>query len=144
MDRINHNKIQNTEFGGIKPPVKGTVKMEEQIKVIIENILKRAEREVPEYGEFKSVYEEFKNTDNKLRNVTEFKLRITKPPKNIEGNETMRYLELAAYNSPSPYVAERVICAGSKDEILKELKNPDLYEKIKEKCIKLSDDMSSI
>ena len=143
MDRINHNKIQNTDFQGLKPAAKGAKNMDEYIKKMVEDLLKRAEREVPEYGEFKNVSEEFKNPDKTLF-VTDFKLRITKPPKNIEGHETRRYLELAAYNFPSPYVAERVICAGTKDEIIAELKNPDLCAKIKEKCAKLSDDLSSI
>ena len=143
MDRINHNKIQNTEFQSLKPAAKGGKNMDEQIKIMVENILKRAEREVPEYGEFKNVFEEFQNPDKTL-SVTDFKLRITKPPKTIEGHETMRLLELAAYNFPSPYVAERVLCVGTKEEILKELKNPDLCKKIKEKCLKLSDDLASI
>ena len=53
-------------------------------------------------------------------------LKITKPPKEVEGHEKKRYLELVAYNLPSPYIAEKVIGHGTKEDILKKLKEDGL------------------
>ena len=142
-NRINHNKISNTQFGGIKPKANEVKNMDELIKKMVADLLARAEREVPEYGDFKIVYEQFKNPDKSMV-ATDFMLKITKPPKNIEGHEKKRYLELVAYNLPSPYIAEKVIGHGTKEEILAQLKDEGLNAKIKEKLIQLSKDLEDI
>ena len=142
-NRINHNKISNTQFGGIKPKANEVKNMDELIKKMVADLLARAEREVPEYGDFKIVYEEFKNPDKSLL-ATDFMLKITKPPKNVEGHEKKRYLELVAYNLPSPYIAEKVLKYGTKEEILAKLKEDGLTEVIKEKLIRLSKDLEDV
>ena len=142
-NRINHNKIANTQFSGVKPKMNEVKNMDELIKKMVADLLARAEREVPEYGEFKIVHEEFKNPDKSLL-ATDFMLKITKPPKNIEGHEKKRYLELVAYNLPSPYIAEKVIGHGNKEEILAKLKESDLCQKIKEKLVQLSRELEDI
>ena len=142
-NKISQNKINNINFQGIKPKASEVKSMDELIKKMVADLLARAEREVPEYGDFKIVYEQFKNPDKGLF-ATDFMLKITKPPKNIEGHEKKRYLELVAYNLPSPYVAEKVIGHGGKEDILAKLKEPDLCEKIKEKLIQLSRDLEDI
>ena len=142
-NRINHNRIDKTQFGGIKPKASEVRNMDELIKKMVADLLARAEREVPEYGEFKIVYEEFKNPDKSLF-ATDFMLKITKPPKEVEGHEKKRYLELVAYNLPSPYIAEKVIGHGTKEDILNKLKEEDLCSVIKEKLVKLSKDLEDI
>lgn len=141
-NRINHNRI-NTQFGGIVPKANEVKNMDELIKKMVDDLLARAEREVPEYGDFKIVYEEFKNPDKSMI-ATDFMLKITKPPKEIEGHEKQRYLELVAYNVPSPYIAEKIIGHGTKEDILNKLKEEDLCKVIKEKLIKLSRDLEDI
>lgn len=43
--------------------------IEEKTKTIISKLYQRAEREVPEYGDFSVVYEEFKNPDKNFLQV---------------------------------------------------------------------------
>ena len=142
-NKINQNNINNINFNGIKPKAKEVMNMDELIKKMVADILPRAEREVPEYGDFKIVYEQFKNPDKSLI-ATDFMIKITKPPKNIEGHEKKRYLELVAYNLPSPYIAEKVIGHGTKQDIIAKLKESNLCETIKEKFIQLSKDLEDI
>lgn len=142
-NKINHNRVNKINFSGIKPKANEVKNMDELIKKMVADLLARAEREVPEYGDFKIVYEEFKNPDKSLF-ATDFMLKITKPPKEIEGHEKQRYLELVAYNVPSPYIAEKVIGRGNKEEILAQLKDNELCTKIKEKLIQLSRDLEDI
>ena len=142
-NKINQNRTNNINFQGIKPKPSEVKNMDELIKKMVADLLTRAEREVPEYGDFKIVYEQFKNPDKDLT-ATDFMLKITKPPKTIEGHEKKRYLELVAYNLPSPYIAEKVIGHGNKEEILAKLKEDGLCEKIKEKLIQLSKELEDI
>lgn len=106
--------------------------MKQHIEKMIKDVCIRAEREVPEYGDFKMVYEEFKNPDKELC-ATDFMLKIVKP--NLKGYEKVRNLEIVAYKLPLPYKAERVIATGSKEDILKKLKSNDLQAEI-EKAVK--------
>ena len=139
-NKINQNRTNNINFQGIKPKASEVKSMDELIKKMVADLLARAEREVPEYGEFKIVHEEFKNPDKSLL-ATDFMLQVTKPPKNIEGHEKKRYLKLVAYNLPSPYIAEKVIGHGSKEDIIAKLKEGDLCGIIKEKLVQLSRDL---
>lgn len=118
-------------------------KMEEYIKNMVENLLKRAEREVPDYGDFKTVFEEFKNPDKSLC-VSDFLLKIVKPPKNIDGHEKLRNLELVAYKLPSPYMAEKILASGSKNEIIKQLNSTDIMNIIKEAAESLAYNLSDM
>ena len=55
-----------------------------------------------------------------------------------------RYLELVAYNLPSPYIAEKVIGHGSKEDILNALREEGLCEKIKQEFVELSRDLEDV
>ncbi len=142
-NRINHNRTTNTQFSGVKPKMNEVKNMDELIKKMVSDLLARAEREVPEYGEFRVVWEEFKNPDKTL-GATDFLLKITKPPKTLEGSEKERYLELAAVKRGTPYGAETVIGFGNKEDILNKLKENNLCDKIKEKIVQLSKDLEDI
>lgn len=143
-NRINQNRITTkTQFGGIKPKPSEVKNMDELIKKMITDLLARAEREVPEYGEFRVVWEEFKNPDKSL-DATDFLLKITKPPKEIAGTEKERYLEVAALKRGTPYGAESVIGFGTKEDILNKLKEDGLANKIKEKLISLSKGLEDV
>ena len=76
--------------------------------------------------------------------ATDFMLKIVKPPKEITGHEKLRYLELVAYKLPEPYKVSRLIGKGSKDDILKQLKNPEIYNKIEENLRTMSKNLSDI
>ena len=143
MNKINSQNTNNAKFNGLKPKINEVKNMEEHIQKMVKDLFKRAEREVPEYGDFKVVFEEFKNPDKSLC-ASDFLLKIVKPPKNIEGNEKLRNLELVAYKLPSPYMAERLLASGSKEEILKQLQSDDMLRKIKEGTESLSYNLSDM
>ena len=143
MDKINSKQVNNTSFSSAKPKIKEVKNMEEHIQKMVKELFRRAEREVPEYGDFKIVYEEFKNPDKTLC-ATDFLLKIVKPPKNIEGHEKIRNLELVAYKLPSPYMAERLVASGTKDEILKQLQDDSIYKKLEEATKSLSHNLEDM
>lgn len=127
------NKINPKHSIGKTTRINNMKKVEQNLESNIENMVKklfaRAEREVPEYGSFKLVYEEFKNTDKNL-NATDFMLKISKP-QGAE-NEKLRFLEAVAYDLPKPYISERLIASGNKEDILKALKNDNLKTELAE------------
>ncbi len=125
MDKINPiNKILSK---GISKMHEEEPTFEEKIEKTVKNLLARAEREVPEYGDFKSVYEEFPNTDKSIK-ATDFMLKINKPI--TKGSEKMRNLVAVAYDIPHPYKTEQTLVHGTKQEILKALQSKDLPAKL--------------
>lgn len=111
---------------------------------MIRDLRKQVEEKVPNVGKFKVVYAEFKNIDKGME-VTDWMLKVTQPPKGIEPTERKRYLELVAYNLPSPYYAESVIDYGDRKDILTFLLQEEiLVARIKERMLKLARDLEEI
>lgn len=142
MDKINLIKSNKTQFKGFEKMDKNK-SLDENLDESLKRLQTRAEREVCEYGDFAPVYEQFKNTDKSLC-ATDFVLKISKPPKNIEGHEKIRNLEACVYKLPHPYKAERIISTGTKEDILKVLASEDLPAKIKSALITLSENLEDI
>lgn len=143
MNEINPAKLNKTNFKGIKKMDKEVKTLEACIKKFTRTLSKRAEREVPEYGDFAPVYEQFPNPDKSL-SATDFMLKISKPLKNIAGHEKIRNLEVIAYRLPLPYKAERIIATGSKKDIMKQLQSDEIYGKIKNAVKSLSYNLEDI
>ena len=95
------------------------------VQKMISELRAKAVKKVPEVGEFRNVFSEFHNPYPDLE-VTDFILKVTKPPKSVTGHERRRYLEFVAYNVPSPYICEKVIDAGEKHDILAALDDANL------------------
>ena len=121
---------------------KEELNMEMRVRKIIADLRKRVEKEVPEFGEFKIVYEEFANPDKNL-DVTDIMLKVTKPPIYLEGNESERYLELVIYNT-SPYKNESVVGFGSKKDILERLDQENLVETIMERIPEMARNLNDL
>ena len=118
--------------------------MEQLIRKMIRDLRELVDEKVPDVGQFDVVYTEFKNNDKGFE-VTDWMLKVTQPPKDIEPSETKRYLEFVAYNLPSPYIAESVIGYGDKRDILTILLQEETLESlIKEKMPKLARDLDDI
>lgn len=143
MNRINPAKLSQNNFRGIKNMDKELKTLDNGIKHIIQELGNRAEREVPPYGDFAPVYEQFANPDKTLC-VSDFMLKIVKPPSSIEGHERIRNLALVAYKLPSAYKAEMIISTGNQKEILQTLKSPDLLDKVKDAAKNLAYSMEDI
>ena len=117
--------------------------MEELVKKMVCDLRKRVANEVPDEGEFKIIYEEFPNTDKRL-DITDIMLKITKPPKCIEGHARKRYLELVLYKLPSPYICESIVGRGSKADIIAKLDDANLPQLLIEKIIQMERDFKDI
>ena len=118
--------------------------MEELVRKMIRNLRGQVIEKVPEVGEFKIVYADFENLDKGFC-VTHWMLKVTHPPKKIEETQRKRYLELVAYNLPSPYIAETVIGYGNKQKIMDFLQDENaLTAMILEKMPKLARDLEDI
>lgn len=108
---------------------------------MIHELREQVKEHVPEVGDFPIVYSQFENPDKGMC-VTDWMLKVTKPPKTIEPTERKRYLELVAYNLPSPYIAEKVLGFGGKSDILEMLLDEDnLVMTIKDKMPNLARDL---
>lgn len=118
--------------------------MEEKIRQMIRDLRRQTEEIVPEVGRFGIVYSQFPNEDQCMI-VTDWMLKVTQPPTNVDPSEKKRYLELVAYHLPSPYIAEKVLVHGEKQAILSALLDEDgLVAKIKEKMPQLARDLEDI
>ena len=142
MNKINKQNINNSNFESIKPKSKEVKTMKKSIEKVINTIRLRAEREVPEFGDFAPVFEEFKNMDKALE-ATDFMLKIVKPPKTIEGHEKLRYIELTAYKLPTPYKVTKLVGRGSKEDILKQLDEPEFFNKVEESFKSMSENLKN-
>lgn len=122
------NKTDTVKFEGIKKMPKSVESLEKQIEKMISKLTERAEREVADYGDFAPVFETMANPDKKLK-ATNYVLKIHKP----QGSDPkVRILDAAAYQMPSPYKYERTLIEGTKEEILKALKEKDFITQTKE------------
>ena len=144
------DKVNKTNFNGIIKPI-AKVKaseaksMKQNISQMVNSLLEKAKdsRALPQYGEFSTLYTEFKNPNPNLC-ATDFMLKIVKPHNSIEGHEKLRNLELVAYKLPSPYVAERLLASGTTEEILEVLKDPALLNKIESASESLSKSLEDV
>lgn len=140
MTKINPTRMNNN-IKNVNKMEKLEQNLETSTKKIIKDLLARAEREVPEYGGFKLVYEEFKNPDKNLH-ATDFMLKISKPQG--ASDEKLRFLEAVAYDLPKPYISERVLASGNKEDILKALQDKELEQKLVETFKTLSKNLEDI
>lgn len=141
MTKINPTQINAIKTKGVKNMKKLEQNLESYTDKMVEKLFARAEREVPEYGSFKLVYEEFKNPDKNLK-ATDFMLKISKPEN--APNEKFRFLEAVAYDLPKPYIAQRVLASGDKAEILNALKDSNFKKELPQILKNLSGELENI
>ena len=97
---------------------------------LILRILKRAESEVPEHGDFVPLFEFFANPDIKCDIVGKYGLEIFKMPYDVQPDPTMRYLRANAYESTGNYKAGMIVGSGTKTDILTILQSEDFANDI--------------
>ena len=69
-------------------------------------------------------------------------LKISKPQGT--NDKKLRFLEAVAYDLPKPYISERVIASGTKEDILKALKNENFEEELIKTFTNLSKNLEDI
>ncbi len=126
-----NNNIKVNSFTGANKMDKEPASFQEQIDGMVKTLSNRAEREVPEYGEFSPVMEFIPNLDKETSStVGKYGLKIFKMPKSVVEDEKQRYLEAAAYMPAGDYKADMVVGSGNKQEILDMLKSKDFAENL--------------
>lgn len=117
------------------------VQMHQLVVDAIANLRKEAKIHVPEKGDFKTIYAEFENPEKTI-NLSSLRLKVS--PVGLEGREEIRYLELVAFKINCPYMAERVVFRGTKQEILDKLDSEDLPTELLRLIPKLEEDLDDV
>lgn len=135
-----NNNIKVNNFTGVNKMDKEPVNFQEQINGLVKSVSERAEREVPEYGDFKPVMEFIPNLDKETSStVGKYGIKIFKMPKDIVPDEKMRYVEAAAYMPAGDYKADVLVGSGNKKEILDLLKSDDFAKNLNNTYAELLD-----
>lgn len=137
------NSVSPNHFYGLTQNAKNGAKISTYEK-LISDLAKRVESpEVPEYGDFSSVYEKMKNTDETL-SATDFILKVVQAPITVLQYQKKRNLEFVAYRLPFQYKSTRVIATGSKSDIIEVLKNPELAAELEKVAKTLSKSLEAV
>ena len=105
--------------------------MEELITDTLEK-LSAQERYIAEYGDFAPIMEFFDNPDPLTQEfVGTYGMKIYKMPKDVVPDPKKRYIEAAAYVPSGKYKARMNVASGTKEEILKKLKDPEFVKNLK-------------
>lgn len=128
MNNINNNNINKMENISLKNNEGNlSYSLEDNLEILKENMLKRCELEVPEYGDFKKVVEVIKNTDSDT-----YAGDISLICESSEKDPQKRYLSYNQMNPENRKGLNTMIASGNKEEILNILKDENLIEKLKE------------
>lgn len=137
-----NNKIQSIimrNLNEVKKVNNENITFDEQVEEIIKNIVARAEREVPEYGDFAPVREFMPNLDPGTTAVGKYGLSVYKMPKDVVPDPKKRYIEASAYVPTGDYKATLVLGSGDKKEVIEKIKSPEFPEKLNNAYAKLLD-----
>ncbi|MCM1265718.1 MAG: hypothetical protein NC200_05920 [Candidatus Gastranaerophilales bacterium] len=131
----NINNLNVNTFQGIKKMDNDMEDMtfQDQVDEIVQRVAEKVEdnRIVPEYGEFSPVNEFMPNYDESTSGVVgKYGLKVYKMPKDVVKDPKQRYIEAAAYMPAGDYKADMIVGSGYKDEILKQLRDPEFPEKL--------------
>lgn len=112
--------------------------MKELLKKMVISLRKQVEEKVPEKGSFPMVYEREDVSEMRV-GLSHLILKVTSM--DLIGCEDERFIELGAVNYPSPYGAECSVGCGSTREILAQLQDDSLVDKLYYKVRGLSNDI---
>ncbi len=141
INQINQNKIN----------FKGATKMnnenkpetvEEFANTAVKSLANRAEREVPQNGDFAPVSERYVNHDPNIY-ANEMLLQVVPLPpslKNEPNYNKLRYLQ-AVVKSPIDQPASSILKCGTKKQILETLNEKNFSQRVAAKFDELTDDL---
>lgn len=105
---------------------------------MLDKVIERTERELPEDGDFAPIYEEFGNIDESLRGIKRYRLKVFKMP-TVDVSDTKKRYVMAAVYSDWGYMANVLVACGYKDEILETLKSKDFPTKLNDAFLDLTE-----
>ncbi|MDE7386894.1 MAG: hypothetical protein K2N28_07120 [Muribaculaceae bacterium] len=117
--------------------------LQANVERMVSDLLIKIEKSVPDRGNFPMVYSEFKITDSEMC-LTDVMLKLQALPEHLPNHETDRWLELVGYKLPVPFKATRVMLKGTKQEVIRYLKQPESLEKILSAIPQLNDNLIDV
>ncbi len=141
INQINQNKIN---FKGAAKMTKDTKPetVEEFANTAVKTLAERAEREVPQDGDFAPVSERYVNHDPKIY-ANEMLLQIVPLPQSLKNEPNynkLRYLQ-AVVKSPVDQPARSILKCGTKKQILEILNENNFSQRVAAKFDELTDDL---
>ena len=115
---------------------------ESLIRQMIAAMRRRVQEEVPDEGDFDTIFEMIENTDDFLYGITDIDLSVKSIPKHLEDSDTMRMLLVGVYNG-SPYMCDNCLAYGDKQKILATLDDPTLPQNILSRLPKMASDLNA-
>ena len=115
---------------------------ESLIRQMIATMRRRVQEEVPDEGDFDTIFEMIENTDDFLYGITDIDLSVKSIPKHLEDSDTMRMLLVGVYNG-SPYMCDNCLAYGDKQKILATLDDPTLPQNILSRLPKMASDLNA-
>ena len=113
---------------------------EDYVQQLILRTLRRAEKEVPEQGDFPAVRETFTNVDVSTRSdASRYGLEVYKMPDDVQPDRTMRYVEAIAYEPSGQYRADMIVASGSIQTILETMQSDPFLGKVVSALRRLTD-----
>lgn len=110
--------------------------MEELIKTLVNELIKRAAKEVPDRGDFDTIEVLLPNTDKKLC-VDTYGLEFMQPPIGVENRDTKRGLKIVGYKGEVGMEILRGV--GTKDVLIEMLYDESFIDDLVECAFKLND-----
>lgn len=115
--------------------------MEELIKTLVNELIKRASKEVPDHGDFDTVEVILPNTDKKLC-VDTYGLEFMQPPIGVENRDTKRGIKIVGYKGE---VGVGILKGVGTKDILIDMLNDELFIDELVKCaFKLNDSLRDL
>lgn len=112
----------------------------QQIKETLSVLLTRVREEMPEYGTFAPISEEFTNSDPLLY-CGKIYLVVKHPPSFIEHYETKRYFDLVVKTPSDNSDASCYLASGNKAELLSYLANEAFFDEVQQKISEMADEL---
>lgn len=137
MKSIKLNKLNN--FANNLKPYKNSFEvnpLDVNIAKIQFNLINRLEREIPEFGDFASVVENYESKDPTL-NISTVKVLCKK------FNDKIRSLELHVQDRARINEYNYIITQGEKAEILKAVNDKNFFEECKSVVLKIDSEAAS-
>ena len=116
--------------------------MEQLIVNMIAGLRKQVLEKVPDEGEFEMVHETIENP-NPNWHLSHIRLKVSNIPEKIKECGGKRFLDVVVFNQPyNPYMCERAVGFGNKQDILRCLDEPELVQKILDVIPQLESDLN--
>lgn len=118
-------------------------KLKNDVVILINDIIEKVERLVPETGGFDTVYSEYKNIEKDLC-LTDVMLKVEAVPAFLDSERNQRYLTCVGYKLPIPIKSTLTMKKGTKSEILAFLRDEISAERISEKILQLDYNLQDV